>query len=127
MNSLSIETVFLTIMELPLAVESLIQLVTPTSTRKVMVLLVQHVIVIPLVQVVYNVLIQQDNAPAMLVTRVPIVMLLVVVMALDQVVHLVMLQQVNVLAILDIPVPPVVPVLPITIKMAVLAKVSLFE
>ena len=92
-----------------------------------MVLLVQHVIVIPLVQVVYNVLIQQDNAPAMLVTRVPIVMLLVVVMALDQVVHLVMLQQVNVLAILDIPVPPVVPVLPITIKMAVPVKVSLFE
>ena len=92
-----------------------------------MVLLVQHVIVIPLVQVVYNALIQLDNAPAMLVTRVPIVMLLVVVMALDQVVHLVMLQQVNVLAILDIPVPPVVPVLPITIKMAVLAKVSLFE
>ena len=81
----------------------------------------------PLVQVVYNVLIQQDNAPAMLVTRVPIVMLLVVVMALDQVVHLVMLQQVNALAILDIPVPPVVPVLPITIKMAVLVKVSLFE
>ena len=92
-----------------------------------MVLLVQHVIVMPLVPVVYNVLIQLDNAPAMLVTRVPIVMLRVVVMALDQVVHLVMLQQVNVLAILDIPVPPVVPVLPITIKMAVLAKVRLFE
>ena len=67
----------------------------------------QPVIVMPLVQVVYNVQIQLDNVPAMLDIRVPIVMLLVVVMLLDQAAQHVMLQQVNVLAIVVIQVPHV--------------------
>ena len=62
----------------------------------------QHVVAMVLVQVVCSVQIQQGNVPAMLVTKVPSVMLLVVAIPLDQVVQHVMHQQVNVLAKLAI-------------------------
>ena len=62
----------------------------------------------PLDQVVCNVLIHQVNAPAMLDTKAPNVMLLVVVILLVQVVQHVMRQQVNVLVIVVIQVPRVV-------------------
>ena len=81
----------------------------------------------PLVRAVCNVLIQLVNVLVMLATRVITVILLVVVIPPVQAAQHAISRQVNVLAILDIPVPHVVPVLPITIKMAVLAKVSLFE
>ena len=81
-----------------------------------MVLLVQHVIVMPLVQVAYNVLIQQDNAPAMLVTRVQNVILLVVVTLLVQAALYVISQQVNALAIQDSQEPHVILVTPTTTK-----------
>ena len=47
----------------------------------------QHVVVMPLVLAFCNVLILPDSAPAMLVTRVQNVILLVVVIPLAQVVH----------------------------------------
>ena len=59
----------------------------------------------PLVQAVYNVLIQLANVLAMLVTKAPNVMLLVVVIILVQVAQLVMLLPVNVLAKVGIRVP----------------------
>ena len=59
----------------------------------------------PLVQAVYNVLIQLANVLAMLVTKAPNVMLLVVVIILVQVAQLVMLLRVNVLAKVGIRVP----------------------
>ena len=88
----------------------------------------QPVIVMPLVQAVCNVLIQQDNVPVMLVIRVLNVTLLVVVMALVQVVQHVMLLLVNALAILDTQEPHVIPVQQITTKRVVvlLAQVSDF-
>ena len=67
----------------------------------------QHVIAMPLVQVVCNVLIQRVNVPAMLVTKEQNVMLLAVVMPLVRAARHVMLQQVNVLAIVVIQVPHV--------------------
>ena len=69
-----------------------------------------------LVQAVCNVLIQQDNVPAMLATRVPNVMLLVVAIQQVQVVQRVMLLQVNALAILDTQEPHVILVTPTTTK-----------
>ena len=57
-----------------------------------------------LVQAVCNVLIQQDNVPAMLATRVPNVMLLVVAIQQVQAAHHVTSLQDNVLAKLVIPV-----------------------
>ena len=74
----------------------------------------QLVVVMPRVQVVYNVLIHLVNVPAMLDIKEPNVMLLVVVMQLVQVVHHVMLLLVNALATLDtqelhvIHVPPTI-------------------
>ena len=69
-----------------------------------------------LVQAVCNVLIQQDNVPAMLATRVPNVMLLVVAIQQVQVVQHAMLLQVNVVVILDTQVPHAILVPPITIE-----------
>ena len=60
--------------------------------------------VMALVQAVYNVLIQQDNVPAMLATRVPNVMLLVVAIQQVQAAHHVTSLLDNVLAKLVIPV-----------------------
>ena len=80
----------------------------------------------PLDQVVCNVLIHQVNAPAMLDTKAPNVMLLVVVIPLVQAVLHVMLLQVNVLAILATQVPHVILVLPITTEQVVeLVQVSI--
>ena len=79
----------------------------------------QPVVVTQLVQAVYNVLIHQVNVPAMLVTKVPNVMLLVVAIPLDQVVQLVMHQQVNVLVILAIQVPHAILAIQITIEQVV--------
>ena len=76
----------------------------------------QLVDVMALVQAVCNVLIQQDNVPAMLATRVPNVMLLVVAIQQVQVAHHVMLLPVNALAILDTQEPHVIPVTPTTTK-----------
>ena len=96
----------------------------------------QPVVVTQLVQAVYNVLIHLVNVPAMLVTKVPSVMLLVVAIPLDQVVQHVMHQQVNVLVILAIQVPHAILVLRITIEqvvelvqvgLIVLIKVIVFE
>ena len=67
----------------------------------------QNVIVMPLVQVVCNVLIQLVNVPAMLATKEQNVMLLVDVMALVRVVQRVISLRVNVLAALVIKVPHV--------------------
>ena len=67
----------------------------------------QPVIVMPLVQAVCNVLIQQDNVPVMLAIRVPNVMLLVVVIQQVQVAQHVMLLLGNALAILDTQEPHV--------------------
>ena len=64
----------------------------------------QLVDVMALVQAVCNVLIQQDNVPAMLATRVPNVMLLVVAIQQVQAAHHVTSLQDNVLAKLVIPV-----------------------
>ena len=66
----------------------------------------------PLDQVVCNVLIHQVNAPAMLDTKAPNVMLLVVVIPLVQAVLHVMLLQVNVLArmVLLVPLVPLLQV-----------------
>ena len=79
----------------------------------------QPVVVTQLVQAVYNVLIHLVNVPAMLVTKVPSVMLLVVAIPLDQVVQHVMHQQVNVLVILAIQVPHAILALQITIEQVV--------
>ena len=73
----------------------------------------------PLDRVVYNVLIHLVNVPAMLVTKVPSVMLLVVAIPLDQVVQHVMHQQVNVLVILAIQVPHAILAIQITIEQVV--------
>ena len=82
----------------------------------------------PLDQVVCNVLIHQVNAPAMLDTKAPNVMLLVVVIPLVQVAQHVISQQVNVLAILDTLEPLVTPVLQITTEqVAELVQVSLLN
>ena len=67
----------------------------------------QPVVVTQLVQAVYNVLIHQVNVPAMLVTKVPNVMLLVVVHHLVLVEQHVMRPQANVLAIVVTQVPHV--------------------
>ena len=75
--------------------------------------------VMPLDQAVYNVLIHLVNVPAMLVTKVPSVMLLVVAIPLDQVVQHVMHQQVNVLVILAIQVPHAILALQIIIEQVV--------
>ena len=81
----------------------------------------------PLDQVVCNVLIHQVNAPAMLDTKAPNVMLLVVVIPLVQAVLHVMLLQVNVLAILATQVPHVILVLRIIIEQVEeLVQVSFF-
>ena len=81
----------------------------------------------PLDRVVYNVLIHLVNVPAMLVTKVPSVMLLVVVIPLDQVVQHVMHQQVNVLVILAIQVPHAILATQITIEqVAELVQVSIY-
>ena len=74
----------------------------------------QPVIVMPLVLVVCNVLILLDNAPAMLVTRVQNVILLVVVTLLVQAALYVISYQVNVPAILETQEPHVIPVTPTT-------------
>ena len=76
----------------------------------------QPVIVMALVLAVCNVLIQLASVHAMLVTRVPNVMLFAVVTPLVQVAHLVISHQVNVLAILDTQEPHVILVPPITIE-----------
>ena len=68
----------------------------------------QLVDVMELVQVVCNVLIQQDNVLAMLVTKALIVMLLVVAIQQVQVVQHVMLLQVNAVAIQDTQEPHVI-------------------
>ena len=82
----------------------------------------------PLDQVVCNVLIHQVNAPVMLDTKAPNVMLLVVVILLVQVAQHVISQQVNVLAILDTLEPLVTPVLQITTEqVAELVQVSLLN
>ena len=87
----------------------------------------QPVVVTQLVQAVYNVLIHLVNVPAMLVTKVPSVMLLVVAIPLDQVVQLVMHQQVNVLVILAIQVPHAILAIQITIEQVVeLVQVSIY-
>ena len=81
----------------------------------------------PPAQVVCNVLIHLVNVPAMLVTKVPSVMLLVVVIPLDQVVQHVMHQQVNVLVILAIQVPHAILAIQITIEQVVeLVQVSIY-
>ena len=67
----------------------------------------QPVIAMALGQAVYNALIQLASVHAMLVTRVPNVMLFAVVTPLVQVAHLVISHQVNVLAIVVIQVPHV--------------------
>ena len=76
----------------------------------------QTVDVMALVQAVCNVLIQQDNVLAMLVTKALIVMLLVVAIQQVQVAHHAMLLQVNALAILGTQEPHVIPVTPTTTK-----------
>ena len=68
----------------------------------------------PTALVVCNVLILLDNAPAMLVTRVQNVILLVVVTLLVQAALYVISQQVNVPAILETQEPHVIPVTPTT-------------
>ena len=81
----------------------------------------------PPAQVVCNVLIHLVNVPAMLVTKVPSVMLLVVAIPLDQVVQHVMHQQVNVLVILAIQVPHAILAIQITIEqVAELVQVSIY-
>ena len=86
----------------------------------------QPVIVMPLVQAVCNVLIQQDNVPVMLAIRVPNVMLLVVVIQQVQVVQHVMLLLANALAKLDTQELHVIHVRQITTKqvMVLLVPVS---
>ena len=74
----------------------------------------QPVIAMALGQAVYNALIQLAFVHAMLVTRVPNVMLLAVVTPLVQVAQLVISHQVNVLATLDTQEQLVIPVLPTT-------------
>ena len=69
------------------------------------------------VLVVCNVLILLDSAPAMLVTRVQNVILLVVVTLLVQAALYVISQQVNVFAILDTQEPHVILVTPTTTKL----------
>ena len=87
----------------------------------------QPVVVTQLVQAVYNVLIHLVNVPAMLVTKVPSVMLLVVAIPLDQVVQHVMHQQVNVVVILAIQVPHAILAIQITIEqVAELVQVSIY-
>ena len=76
----------------------------------------QLVVVMELVQVVCSVLIQLVNAPAILVTKASIVMLLAVVILLVQAVQLVMLLLGNALARLVIQVSYVILVLLITIE-----------
>ena len=86
----------------------------------------QPVVVIALVQAVYNVLIQLANVLAMLVTKAPNVMQLVVAILLVQAVHHVMLLLANVLARLVTQVSHAIPVQQITIEQVMeLAKVSL--
>ena len=70
----------------------------------------------PTALVVCNVLILLDNAPAMLVTRVQNVILLVVVTLLVQAALYVISQQVNALAIQDSQEPHVILVTPTTTK-----------
>ena len=75
---------------------------------------IQLVVVMSTVLVVCNVLILLDSAPAMLVTRVQNVILLVVVTLLVQAALYVISQQVNVPAILETQEPHVIPVTPTT-------------
>ena len=77
----------------------------------------------PTALVVCNVLILLDNAPAMLVTRVQTVILLVVVTLLVQAALYVISQQVNALAIQDSQEPHVILVTP-TITKQVMAFVQ---
>ena len=76
----------------------------------------QLVDVMPLVQAVYNVLIQLVNVLAMLVTKAPNVMLLVVVTLLGLAVRHVISQLDNVLVKLGTLVSHVIPVRQITIE-----------
>ena len=88
----------------------------------------QPVIAMALGQAVYNALIQLAFVHAMLVTRVPNVMLLAIVTPLVQVAQLVISHQVNVLAILDTQEPHVIPVIPITIEQVMeLAQVCFYH
>ena len=83
---------------------------------------------IPLVQVVCNVWIQQEHALVMLVTRVPNVIMLVVVIQLDQAAQSAIRLQVNVLAILATQVQHVILALQITTEQVVeLVQVSFID